>query len=817
MKKQLLILIILFASAPVFAQGTGKVDGTVLDAAGKPVEFATVLLLQTADSSLAKGAITDARGAYLFEGIKYGNYWVKVKMLGNKGAESAVLSLSAENAAIRVAPITLVEEEAVLGEVVVEAQRPLIEQQIDRMVVNVDGSILASGGTALEVLQKSPGITIDGNDNISMKGRQGVMVMIDGKQTYLSSQELSNMLRSMSAESIDKIELITNPSAKYDAAGTSGIINIRLKKNKSFGTNGSVNAGLGYGRWEKVSGGLNLNHRNKRINLFGNADYRYNRGWGQTITVDRYSYTPADTTIFNVNNYRPYRLITPVFRAGADWYLNDKTTLGLLVNGNFYLLHRDMISTTVATNPQGEQVQALDAYNKAFFSNNSLTYNFNFRHEFAREGQELTFDADYSRFDGNNTDELSNYFYYGASKGLTADEILLMDIKFATDIFIKVAKADYVHPLGDKKGTLELGAKSSFVSTESDVFFQRQEEGEWVHDQERSNHFVYDENINAAYVNWRGDLGKFNVQLGLRGEQTVYSGESTQAATLQAVLEDNYLKLFPSLFLTRKLDERNQLNFSYSRRINRPSYQTLNPFAIYRDYYNYSLGNPQLQPQYTNDFELRHTFKSVYTTSFGFSHTTDAITYVPEEDPETRASVGIARNLQSFTNFNLSINAPLSIAKWWEVQNNLSGYYNQLKGNYLGQQINNRQFSFNANINNQFTLPAGLTGELSAIYNSPAVYGVLRAKSEFALNAGIQRNFWDKRATLRFNYNDILRTLRYVEIFDYESINFTTRQYWESHQARLTFTYRFGNTEVKPERRRRTGSEEERNRIGNGG
>ncbi|AHM62502.1 TonB-dependent receptor [Flammeovirgaceae bacterium 311] len=814
MEKQLLLFILTLYSAGAFAQNSGNIQGKVEDATGKPVEFATVLLLQAQDSSLVNGAISDAAGNFAFENIKYGKYSVKVKMLGTKEAVSPAFELTESNKNISLQTLTLLEDEKVLGEVVVEAQRPLIEQQIDRMVVNVEGSILASGGTALEILQKSPGITIDGNDNISMKGRQGVMVMIDGKQTYLSSQELANLLRSMSAEAIDKIELITNPSAKYDAAGTSGIINIKTKKNKSYGTNGSITAGAGYGRWEKANAGLSLNHRNQNVNLFGNFDYRYTRGYGQTVTIDRYSFTPTDTSIFNVNNYRPYRLTTPMFRAGADWYLGDKTTVGALVSGNFYLLHRDMISTTRVTTPRGEEVLALDSYNNAFFSNNSLTYNLNFRHEFAREGQELTFDADYSQFKGENTDRLNNLFYLQTARGGAADSVLNMDSNFNTEISIKVAKIDYVHPLGDKWGTVETGAKSSLVGTESNVLFHIREEEKWIKDQRRSNHFLYEENINAAYVNWKGKLGEYSLQLGLRGEQTVYRGESV---TLDSVFRSNYLKLFPSLFVNRKLNDLHQLNFSYSRRIGRPSYQSLNPFVIYRDIYNYSQGNPLLQPQFTNEFELRHTFKDVYNTSFGYSRTTNAMTYVPEEDPETRASVGIVRNLQSFTNFNLSFNAPLTIAKWWEVQNNLSAYYNRLEGSYLGQQISNSQFSYNANINNRFTLPAGFTAELSAVYNSPAVYGVLRAKSEFALNAGVQRNFWDKKATLRFNVSDVLNTLRYVEVFDYERIQFTTRQTWESRRAILTFTYRFGNKEVKAERRRRTGSEEERSRIGNGG
>jgi hypothetical protein len=807
----LMLLATLLAPTLLPAQQSGSIHGQVLDGSGKPLEFASVLLLQAADTSLVKGAISDGAGRFNFEDIKYGKYRVKAKMLGTSDAQSNPFELTAANAAIVLPALRLEEDITTLKEVVVEAKRPLYEQHIDRMVVNVEGSILASGGTALEVLQQSPGITIDGSDNISMKGRQGVLVMIDGKQTYLSSQELANMLRSLSADAIDQIELITNPSAKYDAAGTSGIINIKMKKNKSLGTNGSLNAGLGYGRWEKANGGLSLNHRNKHLNLFGTLDYRHNRGWGQTITQDRYSYTPTDTTIFNVDNYRPYRLTTPMFRVGADWFLSDKTTLGVLASGNFYLLHRDMISTTQATTPAGEQVLALDAFNKAFFSNNSLTYNLNFRHLFAQKGQELSFDVDYSRFSGENTDQLSNRFYFGNTRERAPDSVLNMDSKFATDIDIKVAKVDYAHPLGEGLGTLEGGAKSSLVRTESNVVFHQLQEAEWIRDPLRSNHFIYQENINAAYLNWKGKIGTFDVQSGLRAEQTWYRGESV---TLDSLFENNYLQFFPSLFLTRKLYENHQLNLSYSRRIGRPSYQALNPFVIFRDVYNYSLGNPLLQPQFTNEFELRHTFKGVYTTSLGYSHTTNIMTFVPEEDPETRANVGIVRNLQSYTNYNLGINIPLNLTKWWEAQNNLSGYYNRLDGRYLGQQISNSQFSFNANINNRFTLPAGFSAELMATYNSPAVYGVIRAKSEFALNAGIQRSFWDKKASLRLNVNDVLGTLRYVEVFQYETINFTTRQYWESQQARLTFTYRFGNTEVKPERRRRTGSEEERSRIG---
>lgn len=504
-----------------------------------------------------------------------------------------------------------------------------------------------------------------------------------------------------------------------------------------------------------------------------------------------------------------------MFRAGADWSLNDRNTLGFLVNGNFYLLHREMESNTWVTTPEGYPRLSLDSYNDAFFSNKSLTYNLNYRRIFSQEGQELTVDIDYSIFDGDNTDLLTNYFYYGAKVKNAADSVVTMNSNFATDIEIKVAKADYFQPLGGKWGVLELGIKSSLVHTGSDVLFHLRKEEEWTKDPRRSNQFKYEEGIHAAYLNWRGNIGSYNLQVGLRGEQTSYEGQSNWQDSVINI-RDNYLELFPSVFVSRKLNETHQLNFSFSRRIERPSYQSLNPFIVYRDFYTYTQGNPQLRPQFTNAYELRHSFKGTYHTSFSYSRTNNAMTYVPEEDPETQANVGIVRNLHSLTNFNISLSAPVSLAKWWEVQNNFSGFYNQLKGNYLGEEINNSQISFSANVNNQFILPRGFSAEIITRYNSPAVYGVIRAKAEFGIYMGVQRQFWNKNATLRLNVNDLLNTMRYIEIFEYQNVKFTTKQYWESRQARLTFTYRFGNKEVKSERNRRSGSEEERSRIGSG-
>lgn len=812
MKKQVILFLLFFSGATVWAQGGGTIKGTVTDAHGQAVEYATVMLLQATDSSLVKGAISDSLGRYQFEKVPRGRYILSARMVGFAQATSRQVEVIESTQSYSMPALQLAEQAQQLQEVAVEAQRPLLEQHADRLVVNVEGSILAGGGTAMEVLEKSPGITIDRDDNISLKGKQGVIVMIDGKQTYLLSQEVANMLRCMSSEAIEKIELITNPSSKYDAAGNSGIINIQTKKNSNMGMNGSFTAGTGYGRYGKANTGINLNYRQGKVNLFGSYNYRYNRGFSNTFIRDRYSISEQDTSIFNQNNYRPFLSTNHQFKGGADWFVNDKNTFGFLVSGYSNVLALDIAGDATAVNPSGEQLLALESYNDAYHGYNSLSYNLNYRRTFEREGQELTADADYSRFIGETFNTIDNYFYYGGQT-TTADSSQHLRSDIPSVIDIKVGKVDYVHPLGEKEAKLEFGVKTSMVTTDNDVHFDVRQGENWQTDRGKTNHFIYQESIHAGYANWSGKLGQYILQLGLRAEQTSFKGESI---TMDSVVENSYLKLFPSVFAGRKLGEQHQLNASYSRRIDRPSYQSLNPFIYYLDPYNYYQGNPLLQPQFTHAFEFSHTYKGAYITSLGYSRTTDVLTQITEQDDVTKVTKMTTLNLQSLTNVNLTISAPVTLFKWWNMTNNLNAYYNEFSGPYLGETISNAQFSMNLNVNNRLSLPAGFTAEIGGMYNSPGVFGISRIRSRYMLNAGIQKTFWDKKASLKLNVNDVFQTMRFEQEVQFANMNYRTIARWESRKAFLTFTYRFGNTNVKPERRRSTGSEEEQNRINAG-
>lgn len=809
MKKQILLSMFLLTCLCSYAQ-KGRVSGKVVDTNGQPMEYATIMLLQASDSSLVKGAVSDSLGHYLFEQVPSGNYHISAGMVGYLRSVSKMFSLTENQPSHQISPLTLEEETRALDEVVVEAQRPLLEQQADRLVINVEGSILAGGGTALEVLEKSPGITVDRDGNISLKGKQGVIVMLDGKQTYLSAQEVSNMLSSMSADAIEKIELITNPSAKYDAAGNSGIINIKTKKNKNMGLNGSLTAGTGYGRYEKFNTGLNLNYRQGKINLFGSYDYRYNHGYSNTFVIDRYSITSTDTTIFNQNNFRPFRTTNHQFKGGMDWFLNERNTLGILVRGYSNVLELDITGDATATNPAGENLLWLDSRNDAYHGYDNMSYNLNYRHTFEQEGRELSADLDYSSFLGSTFNGIDNYFYYGTiAAGPDSSQHLRSDIPSVIDI--KVAKVDYAHPLDEKGSRLEVGAKSSMVTTDNDVHFDEQQGEEWVVDKGKTNHFIYEENINAAYINWSGKIGAYDLQAGLRGEQTSYKGESV---TMDSIVSDNYLKLFPSLFVGRQFSEAHQLNLSYSRRIDRPSYQSLNPFIYYLDPYQYYQGNPLLQPQFTHNIELSHTLKGTYITSIGYSKTSDVLTQVTEQDDIRKVTRATTLNLQTLTSYNLTVSAPVTVAKWWNMSNNLNAFYNEYSGIFLDEQLSSSQFSFNLNVNNRFTLPGGFSAELSGMYYSPGTFGLARYFSRYALNAGLQKTFWDKKASLKLNVSDLFKTMRFDDVVDFSNMDYKTERRWESRVARLTFTYNFGNKDVKPQRRRQTGSEEEQQRIG---
>ncbi len=791
-----------------FAQANEKatITGQVTTQAGQPLDFTNVLLLNPKDSSLVKGTITDSTGAYLFEMVENGAYLISATMVGYESVFYGLLEVSSAQE-VQV-PVIKLTDGVTLKEVSVVAQKPFIEMQNDKLIINVEGSSVAAGNNGLELLAKAPGVTVDNNNRIALKGKQGVLIMIDGKQSYLSAEEVSRMLEAMPANNIEKIEIINNPSAKYDASGNAGIINIKLKRDKNLGLNGTLTLGGGYGRYPKANSGLQLNYRQKKFNFFGNYTFNTAENFNN-MTIYRTIPFEGSQSIFDQDNRRKMQFAGHNYKAGVDYYLSKNTTVGVLVSGNTgFWKDNSKINTLIsgANNEPFSNVRALTNTKEEW---DNLTYNVNLRQVLNEKGGEITFDADYSRFENPSNQNSSNYFLNDNKEEVATPNLLRS--KSFSGVTIKAVKADYTQPL--KGGiNLEAGVKSSFVETDNNVQFTRNKDNEWVVDPKLTNQFLYEESIYAGYLNANKKFKGFSLQLGLRGEYTVSDGLSV---TLDEQVKRDYLSLFPSVSLSHTIKESHNLSYSYSRRIDRPSYQDLNPFTFFLDQYTYGKGNPFLRPQFTNSFSVNYGYKQSFVVSASYSKTDDAMTDLLEQNDEERTTYQTRANFAQFDNLSLNVSAPIKITEWWSARLNVSGYMNHFKSKIASGEVDNQEWSYNGYMNNTFNLPKSFRFEISGFYNSPGVYGIFRNQAQYALDAGLFKPLWKGKGNLKINVSDIFATNRWNVDVAQDNINARIAGRFESRRINATFTYKFGNSEMKPSRQRRTATEEEQSRVKN--
>ncbi|HEV7620257.1 MAG TPA: outer membrane beta-barrel protein, partial [Flavisolibacter sp.] len=582
MKQLLILLTALLTGFLGFAQVNGKISGHVIDGSQKTIEAATISLLRYKDSVAIKFSVADKQGNYLFENVAEGKYMVEVSAVGHKKGYSELTEISPVNAVVIMKTIELIPQSKSLGGVTVTAKKPFIEQRADRMIVNVDASVTNVGATALEVLEKSPGVTIDKDGNISLKGKQGVTVMMDGRPAYLTGTDLTNYLKGLPASAIDQIEIMTNPSSKYDAAGNSGIINIKSKKNKQSGFNGSITLNYGQGVYWKSNNSINLNYRTGKFNVFANGSVNKNNGFQELDILRKFrnSGTSDITNIFqqqtkmrNINSFDNLKI-------GVDYYLNKKTTLGLVTSGFINPSTFSSRSTSYLQDNKGKADSIVYAVSNNKNSWNNGSVNLNFRHQFDSTGTELTGDADYISYRSSGTQTFSN-ITLNPDWAEMHKEQLRSDLPVNVDIYS--VKFDFSKTL-KKEGKIETGIKSSYVKTNNTAaYFNIYKTGETV-DNEKTNNFLYKENINAAYINFNKQYKKFGAQLGLRYEYTSYSGNQFgNAISPDSSFKQGYGSLFPTAFLSYNADKNNQFTANFGRRIDRPSYEDLNPFLFFLD------------------------------------------------------------------------------------------------------------------------------------------------------------------------------------------------------------------------------------------
>ena len=800
----------------VAAQGSGKVNGTVNDESGNGLAAATVSLLRAKDSGLVKVAITDKSGRYDFIQIKEGQYLLTVTFVGFAKKYGAPFRLSANG--VELPAMVLAPLSNDMAGVVVVAKKPFIETKIDRTVVNVDASPGNAGSTALEVLEKSPGITVNNEGIISLRGKAGVMVMLDGKLTYMSPADLANLLKNMPASQLDQIEIMTNPSSKYDASGNAGVINIKTKKGRANGFNGSLSlaATTSVFRYNnttyllpKSQNSFNFNYKSGRSNFYGSYNPNFFQGRNAMLMTRKFSQngnvtaTTAQENIFRSqgNNHS--------LKLGLDYQLNKKNSFGVALSGFRFDGEPSSVSTQTIKDGAGHVSSQLVSQTKNEIGFRNFTGNLNWKHNFDSTGKELTADFDYVRYTNNSDMLLASDFYNSA--GQYTGELLLSG-RLPSNINIYSFKSDLVIPF--KNGRLEAGVKSSYVTNNNEVDYRRQLlDKTWVADH-RSNHFIYDENINAAYLNGNTQLGKWSLQGGLRLENTIAKGHQV---TNDSTFKRNFINLFPSAFISYGLDKNNQVTFSYSRRITRPNYQDLNPFVFFLDSLTYRVGNPFLLPQFTHNLELSYAFKSRYVVTANYNNTNDVISQILRQNNEKKITFLTSENVARFRNIGISITAPVQVAKWWNANLFTNIYNNQYKGVYNNEPIDISFTSFTTNLTNTFQVGKGLTAELSGFYRHRSVDQLMITEPLYQMSIAASKQIMKGKGTVRLNIRDPFAWQRFKGKSQYGDIDMQFRNYPDVRQVTGSFTWRFGkSTQSSQPRRRSSSTQEEQSRVGQG-
>lgn len=796
-------------SLPTLAQNY-SLSGQVAGKDNTPIEGAIVSLLQAKDSSFIKTFITETDGKFEFLGLKEGSFLVMITQLGYQNFTSSPITLQADQPTFSL-PAVMQEASSALGEVTLSARKPFVERKIDRTIINPDALISNAGSNVLEVLEKAPGLQVDGDGNISLKGKQGVLVFIDDKPTYLSAKDLPNYLRSLPAGSVENIEIMPNPPAKYDAAGNAGVINVRLKKNTAKGFNGGISLSYGQGRYARTNNSLDFNYRINKINFFSNLSGNFNGSY-QDLTIKRAYFSPTGelNSTFVQNSYIRRERSGISLKLGADYYINDKATLGVMVSA-----FRNPTITDVTNRAEiGDANRQIQSLNNALTPSTEIwkngTANVNYSYKVDKKGKEITANLDYLRYDTDQTQSLVN-------STLTPSNVLLgesrLDSELPSIITIQTAKVDYTNPL-PAGAKWEAGSKASFIQTDNIANFFDVVGNVNTPNYEFSNRFKYEENIYAGYLNYSKEGKRFSLQAGLRFESTNIKGNQLGNEKLRdSTFTRNYNSFFPTLYLSYLLDTArvHQLGFSYGRRINRPNYQDMNPFTYPLDKFTLYGGNPFLKPTFSHNFELSHTFKDMITTTLQFSQVQDVIT----ETIEQGNNIFYSRpgNLGKQTSYGISITGGFQITKWWTMQLYTEVTYNDFESELYGQKLRNKGAYWFISPTQQFKINEKWSAELGGNYQSSVYTGQFITIPVGSVRAGVGKKILKGKGNLKLNINDMFYTNQPGG--DIKGLGNSSASWYsllDTRVVNIAFSYRFNKGKTL-KAREMNGSESEKQRV----
>lgn len=798
-------LFFLLSMSHAAAQRLSTLSGQASDTEGNGLPFANIVLLKQSNGELITGAVSDDEGRFVLTTATVGKAVLSISSVG-------YITFTSDTVELRpglkrdFGTLELDEELATLGEVTVQSSRPEITIEADRTIVNIEGTVMAEGNTALDVIGRSPGVYVDADGNINLNGRSGVIVLIDDRQTYMSAEDLANFLRAMPADNIKSIEVINNPPARFDAEGAAGVLNLRLKKNTYNGTNGSLQAGNQYnGLYAPFIGGtVNL----KRGKWTTNANLNYNE-WARFTDLDIFRRFQLEEGISEFDQTARLKLVRKnlFFSGGADYMINDSHSVGINIQASNQNGTDDGSSLTGISNPGNSDLNFLEAINDSESDHQRIFTNVHYVGSLDTVGTKLTADIDYTQMNAESQSLLNNQYWLNtAVSDVSRDRILTNN---AMDYRILTTKTDFTKPFGKGK-VLETGIKGSWVESDNVLDLFKSVEEQPYQPDPNSNHFIYKENVYAAYASYKSPFGKkLDFQLGLRAEHSNIEGNSV---TSNQVNSQEYVDFFPSVYLQHKISDNYSINYNVNRRITRPNYRLLNPYVFYIDPLTTEQGNPDLKPQYANNFEMSHVIKGAYQFTLSYSRTSNAFGQVLVQDEETRTSTIQVQNFDKEETFNLRMMLPIDIAEWWNVNNMVQLYDKRYKTMLGTELLDLSQFSYMARTQHNITLPKGFKVEMVGMYISPFVEGQLKIQGFGWMDAGVTKSFYDDKFSLTVNGTDLFRTQRIRGKIDFDKINTDIRQYNHNQGLRVILRWKFSKGE-NFKVNQRSGSSEERDRL----
>lgn len=766
-----------------------------------PAEMATIVLLKATDSTIVQSTITNQAGIFNFTRLQAGAYLLFITKLNYSKSYSGPFQVS-QGKNVDIGSITLTPASTQLNGVSITGKKDFVEVRANKTVLNVDQNAMASGVSLYDVLNISPGVKVTGDD-ILYRGGQKALIAIDGKPILLTGEELTSFLKNYQSSNISQVELIDNPGGKYGASAAGGMINIVLKKNKQTGQNILLTESAAGGDKYRFNTGISYFLRTTKLNVYASYNYT-NNSIPHIINTDRFINTGTEVDEFKLDYYADIKSRNSNFNLGADYQLTPRQTIGFLINGynnNSTLNKRN--TTTVSTNSVIDSIInthsniARDIYN--------LNYNLNYKATLDREGKStLSADGSYSDYHRSSDEFLENDFL--DASGQPNNTPIFYTDNSPSHITIRSENIDFSQVLS-KNSVISAGIKNNQVNSNNMIAFEQIEQEQALLVPNLTDHFVYKERINAAYIDFKTKFDNTSISLTLRGEQT---NSSSQSITLNKPIDSSYFGLFPIVQVTQEFNKNNQLTFLYSRNITRPNYQDLNPFVGYVDQFYYSTGNPFLRPEYINTYKLSDFIFNKYRISLEMIKTNDFFATIYQQDDDTKVYTTIKDNIGTRYQYMAVFNIPVEITNWWDINADLTVFHERYiynTQNVANQNTNGIQFS----LGQIFKLTSKLNLEVDQSYESPTYYVISRYQPFYRLNTGVSYSILNNRGSLRLAVSDVFNSDQNRFHTNYTNLDLTGKDRLGTRFIGATFTYHFGNSSVKSAR---TGTNIEERRLG---